>query len=151
MFFSEFLETASSSSRLLTMCLHTLFLLALFQLAPAPVYKSRMYTNPHLQLRFFVQVSAISGDFALFPKDLYIISRRQGRSLVQARLVHRGRASEATPPPKESQDETSTNLRFAGQTTAIEFAGDVVLLSGGQLIDRPRPILRNILIVNQLT
>ena len=64
---------------------------------PAPVYKSRMYTALLLQLRFYVQVSAIRGDFDLFPKDLYIISPRQGRSTAQARLVHRGRPPETTP------------------------------------------------------
>ena len=67
-------------------------------LCPTPVYKSRMYTILHFLLRFYVQVSAIRGDFDLFPKDLYIISPRQGRSTAQARLVHRGRPSETTPP-----------------------------------------------------
>ena len=44
-------------------------------LCPTPVYKSRMYTILHFLLRFYVQVSAIRGDFDLFPKvhkpDLY--------------------------------------------------------------------------------
>ena len=65
---------------------------------PAPVYKSRMYTVLRHQLRFFVQVSAIRRDFDLFPKDLYIISPRQGRSIVQARLVHRGPTVGGHPP-----------------------------------------------------
>ena len=61
---------------------------------PAPVYKSRMYTALLLLLRFYVQVSAIRGDFELFPKDLYIISPQQGLSIAQARLVHgRGKTS----------------------------------------------------------
>lgn len=85
---------------------------------PEPMYKSRMYTVLLLLLRFYVQVSAIRGDFAHFPKDLYIISPRQGRSIAQARLVHTASSRRPLhsdpspcryPPPRTSTPQPHTH------------------------------------------
>lgn len=84
---------------------------------PAPVYKSRMYTALLLLLRFYVQVSAIRGNFAPFPKDLYIISPRQGRSIAQARLVHRGRPPETTPQTNTPADTPHQPINTNGVLT----------------------------------
>ena len=100
-------------------CFFSLFSTHHFTLLPLPcagVQVSYVHRSAP-PVAFLCTSLSDKGQFRPFPKDLYIISPRQGRSIAQARLVHRGRPPETTPQTNTPADTPHQPINTNGVLT----------------------------------